>query len=96
MLVDCQTPRCTHLIFLDLELTSGFYEFESEPKILEVAVIVTDKDMTELDRGHWVLGGFTREDLEALGDFHKARSTRSFALHQHVTYIYMHAYMYII
>ena len=36
---------------------------------------MTDKDMKELERGHWVLGGFTREDLEALGDFHKARSS---------------------
>lgn len=64
--------RCQNLIFLDLELTSGFYDFEDESEILEVAVIVTDKDMDELDRGHWVLGGFSRQDLENLGDFHKA------------------------
>lgn len=63
--------RCQNLIFLDLELTSGFYDFEDESDILEVAVIVTDKDMEELDRGHWVLGGFSRQHLESLGDFHK-------------------------
>ena len=28
-----------NLIFLDLEFTSGFYEFEQEPKILEVGIV---------------------------------------------------------
>ncbi|CAE7650517.1 REXO2 [Symbiodinium pilosum] len=42
------------------------------PEILEVAIIITDRNLQELDRGHWVLGGFSREELEALGEFHKA------------------------
>jgi len=70
--VEVREERCQNLIFLDLELTSGFYDFEEDPEILEVAVIVTDKDMEELERGHWVLGGFSRQELESLGDFHKA------------------------
>eukprot|EP00930_Biecheleria_cincta_P016519 TRINITY_DN13405_c0_g1_i1.p1 TRINITY_DN13405_c0_g1~~TRINITY_DN13405_c0_g1_i1.p1 ORF type:complete len:1391 (+),score=290.36 TRINITY_DN13405_c0_g1_i1:102-4274(+) len=64
--------RCTNLIFIDLELTAGFYDFDQKPFILEAAVIVTDKNLCELERGHWVLGGFTRQDLESLGEFHKA------------------------
>ncbi|CAK8985397.1 Oligoribonuclease [Durusdinium trenchii] len=63
--------RCTHMIFCDLELTAGFYDFEDEPRILEVAIIVTDQNLKELGRGHWVLGGFSRQELESLGDFHK-------------------------
>lgn len=33
----CQAARsrCTHMIFCDLELTAGFYDFEDEPRILE-------------------------------------------------------------
>lgn len=64
--------RCTNLIFIDLELTAGFYEFDQKPSILEAAVIVTDKNLSELQRGHWVLGGFSRQELESLGEFHKA------------------------
>jgi oligoribonuclease len=64
--------RCTNLIFIDLELTAGFYEFDQKPSILEAAVIVTDKNLSELERGHWVLGGFTCQELESLGEFHKA------------------------
>mmetsp|Transcript_75072 Transcript_75072/g.188977 ORF Transcript_75072/g.188977 Transcript_75072/m.188977 type:complete len:402 (+) Transcript_75072:395-1600(+) len=64
--------RCSNLIFLDLELTAGFYEFEEKPIILEAAVIVTDKDLNEKGRGHWVIGGLTKSDLEGLGDFHQA------------------------
>ena len=32
--------RCQNLIFLDLELTSGFYDFEDESDILEVGASV--------------------------------------------------------
>jgi len=64
--------RCGNLVFLDLELTAGFYDFDTNPQILEAALIVTDKDLNEIERGHWVLGGFEQEDLERLGEFHKA------------------------
>ncbi|CAE8635023.1 unnamed protein product, partial [Polarella glacialis] len=64
--------RCTNLIFLDLELTSGFYDFDQKPWILEAAIIVTDKELQEQERGHWVIGGFSHSDLENLGEFHKA------------------------
>ncbi|CAE7559814.1 Rexo2 [Symbiodinium sp. CCMP2456] len=67
-----QQVRCTNLIFIDLETTSGFYDFEEMPQILEVAMIITDRHLNELDRGHWVVGGFSRKDLESLGEFHKA------------------------
>lgn len=66
-----QEEGCTNLIFLDLELTSGFYDFDQRPFILEAALVVTDKDLHEKDSGHWVLGGFTRQQLEALGEFHQ-------------------------
>ncbi|CAE7655888.1 REXO2 [Symbiodinium necroappetens] len=66
-----QQVRCTNLIFIDLETTSGFYDFEEMPQILEVAIIITDRHLNELDRGHWVVGGFSRKDLESLGEFHK-------------------------
>jgi len=38
-------------------------------RILEAAVIVTDKDLNELGRGQWVISGFTKEELEALPHF---------------------------
>jgi len=40
-------------------------------RILEAAVIVTDKDLNELGRGQWVISGFTKEELEALPPFHQ-------------------------
>lgn len=63
--------RCDNLIFIDLEFSSGFYEFEEEPKILEVAIVVTDPDLQELGSGTWVIGGIDKTYLEALGDFHQ-------------------------
>lgn len=67
-----------HIIWLDLELTHGHYEgvqggahSGEAPQILEVAVVVTDKDLTELGRGQWVIGGYTKEQLEALPPFHQ-------------------------
>ncbi|CAK0901520.1 unnamed protein product, partial [Prorocentrum cordatum] len=62
----------SNLIFIDLELTSGFYEFDRRPKILEAAVLITDQDLQELGRGCWVVGGFTKEELMSLGEFHQA------------------------
>eukprot|EP00933_Yihiella_yeosuensis_P067888 TRINITY_DN7302_c0_g1_i1.p1 TRINITY_DN7302_c0_g1~~TRINITY_DN7302_c0_g1_i1.p1 ORF type:complete len:395 (-),score=98.31 TRINITY_DN7302_c0_g1_i1:114-1298(-) len=68
-----------NLIFLDLEMTSGFYSWANKengdhnnpPKILEAAVIITDKDLNEKARGQWVVGGFSKEYLEALPEFHQ-------------------------
>lgn len=63
--------QSSRIIFLDLELTAGFYDFQREPKILEAAVIVTDADLNVLDRGNWVLGGFSRQELNQLPEFHQ-------------------------
>ncbi len=60
----------SHLIWLDCEFTAGFYD-EADARLLEVAVIITDRDLNEIDRGQWVLGGFTRRDLLALPEFHQ-------------------------
>jgi len=66
-----EREKYSNLIFLDLELTSGFYEFDVESEVLEAAIIVTNKDLEELDRGSWVVGSFSRESLDALGNFHQ-------------------------
>jgi len=63
-----------NIIWLDLELTHGHYEGAKSgeaPKILEAAVIVTDKDLKELGRGQWVVGDFSKELLEGLPAFHQ-------------------------
>jgi oligoribonuclease len=61
-----------NLIFLDLELTHGQYDASwSSSRILELALIVTDKDLKELDRGHWVVGGFSSDELNCLSEFHQ-------------------------
>lgn len=65
-------PFGGNLIFIDLEFTSGFYEFDQEPKILEAAIVVTDGNLKELGSGSWVVGGFTKEVLEGLADFHQS------------------------
>jgi oligoribonuclease len=57
-----------NIIWLDLELTSGFYD-AAPARILEAAIIITDKDLNELGRGHWVINGFTAEELLGLSDF---------------------------
>ena len=75
-----ELPRWGHdnIIWLDLELTHGHYEgvqggtkSGQVSEILEAAVIVTDKDLKELGRGHWVIGGFTKEQMEAFPTFHQ-------------------------
>jgi len=60
----------SNIIWLDLEMTSGFYGGPGA-KILESAIIITDQDLNELDRGQWVFGGFTKEALEAMPEFHQ-------------------------
>lgn len=59
-----------NIIWLDLELTSGFYD-ASPARILEAAIIITDKDLNELGRGKWVIDGFSADELLALPDFHQ-------------------------
>lgn len=68
-----ERARYENLIFLDLEMTCGFYERSkgAEPKILEAAIVITGKDLSEKGRGQWVVGGYTKEQLEALGEFHQ-------------------------
>ena len=47
--------RFLRLVFLDLELTALPLQPEGvKPEVLECAVVITDEDLTELDRGHWV------------------------------------------
>lgn len=53
------------IIWLDLELTSL-----DKSEILECAVIVTDKNLNELERGHWVIH-FEKEVLDKLENFHQ-------------------------
>ena len=65
-----------NIVFLDLELTHGHYDVEPA-RILEVAVVVTDKDLNELGRGHWVVAGFSADDLNGLPQFHQARAPPS-------------------
>lgn len=52
-------------------MTSGFYEGPMKAKVLECAIVITDKDLHELATGHWVIGGYSKEDPEALPDFHQ-------------------------
>ena len=86
-----------NIVFLDLELTHGFYDADEwrRSKILEVAVVITDKDLKELGRGHWVVAGFSADELNGLAPFHQARGPpplrtappslpRDMRLHPHV------------
>jgi oligoribonuclease (3'-5' exoribonuclease) len=63
----------SNIIFLDLELTSvPAIGLDGErARILEVAIIITDKDLKELGRGSWVVNGFSAEELNGLQDFHQ-------------------------
>eukprot|EP00392_Amoebophrya_sp_AT5.2_P017489 g17851.t1 len=68
-----------NIIFLDLELTKGrimcFYEGEDEVgiprRIMELACVITDKNLRELGRGSWVIKGFSKEFLLTLPYFHQ-------------------------
>mmetsp|Transcript_126338 Transcript_126338/g.404467 ORF Transcript_126338/g.404467 Transcript_126338/m.404467 type:complete len:316 (-) Transcript_126338:26-973(-) len=67
-----EREKYENLIFLDLELTHGFYDRDQGPaKILEAAIVVVGKDLSEKGRGQWVVGGYSKDDLLALGDFHQ-------------------------
>lgn len=66
-----EAEKRENLIFLDLEFTSGFYDFDKTPKILEAAIVITDGELNELACGSWVIGGFSKEELEQLGTFHQ-------------------------
>lgn len=41
-----------------------------DPHILECAVIITDKNLNELERDHWVVH-YEKADLEILSEFHQ-------------------------
>lgn len=59
-----------NIVFMDLELTAGHYDADPA-RVLELAAIITDKELTELGRGQWTIGGFSKEDLESLKEFHQ-------------------------
>jgi oligoribonuclease len=44
----------SNIVFLDLELTN-LPSVLPAPDILEIAVVVTDKNLNELERGHWIV-----------------------------------------
>jgi len=54
-----------NIIWLDTELTSL-----DDPHILECGVLVTDKNLNELERGHWIIH-YEKEELEKLSEFHQ-------------------------
>jgi len=68
-----EREKYEYMIFLDLELTSGFYERAKAgpPKILEAAIVITDKDLAEKGRGQWVVGGYSKEQLNSFAEFHQ-------------------------
>jgi len=66
-----EQDKSGNLIFIDLEFTSGFYEFRQRAKILEAAIVITDADMNEIANGSWVVGGMTKDECLGLGQFHQ-------------------------
>lgn len=80
-----------NIVFLDLELTHGFYEADlsNPPGIIEIAVVITDKDLNVLTldpglkhelaglkpgepaRATWLVGGYNKEMLESMSEFHQ-------------------------
>jgi len=66
-----EQDKSGNLIFIDLEFTSGFYEFRQRAKILEAAIVITDADMNELASGSWVVSGFRTDELLGLAQFHQ-------------------------
>lgn len=67
-----QSNNFFNLIFLDLELTADWYAFDKAPCILEAAIIVTDRSLREKARGRWTVGGFAKDDLESLDEWHQS------------------------
>jgi len=61
----------TRMVWLDLEMTSSIYDDLSQPEILEAALIITDKELRELARGHWVVE-HTAETLASLSRWHQS------------------------
>lgn len=60
---DEEKIQSMNLIWLDLEFTSI-----EDPEIIECAVIITDKDLVELDRAEWVIH-FEQDELDQLGQW---------------------------
>lgn len=61
-----------HIIWLDMEFTHGHYEsLANHQQVLEAGLIITDKDLNELGRGHWVVGGYTQDFLLSLAPWHQ-------------------------
>lgn len=44
--------------------------FTNDPRILECVVIITDKNLNELERGHWIIH-YEKTELENISDFHQ-------------------------
>ena len=61
----CRSFRHRAFHLFRLELTSL-----DDPHILECAVIITDKNLKELERGQWIVH-YERSDLEKLSEFHQ-------------------------
>ncbi|CAF2786733.1 unnamed protein product [Rotaria sp. Silwood2] len=60
-----QKEKMMNIVWMDLEFTS----FDN-PEILECAVIITDKDLNELERKAWIVH-FEKEILDGLGEWHQ-------------------------
>eukprot|EP00746_Dinoflagellata_sp_MGD_P132971 gnl/MRDRNA2_/MRDRNA2_66654_c0_seq2.p1 gnl/MRDRNA2_/MRDRNA2_66654_c0~~gnl/MRDRNA2_/MRDRNA2_66654_c0_seq2.p1 ORF type:complete len:605 (+),score=107.30 gnl/MRDRNA2_/MRDRNA2_66654_c0_seq2:56-1870(+) len=60
-----------NVVWLELETTGLYKKGNQSPQILEITVILTDPYFEELDRGRWVIGGYTQEELEDLSEFHQ-------------------------
>ncbi|CAF1677578.1 unnamed protein product [Rotaria magnacalcarata] len=54
-----------NIVWIDLEMTSI-----EHPKIMECAVIITDKNMNEIERAQWVIH-YDKEVLDTLGEWHQ-------------------------
>jgi len=54
-----------HLVWLDTELTSL-----EDPEILECAIIITDKDLKEIDKAHWIIH-YDEKFLNGLSKWHQ-------------------------
>ncbi|CAF1136750.1 unnamed protein product [Rotaria sordida] len=54
-----------NIVWLDLEMTSI-----EDPKIMECAVIITDKYLNELERDEWVIH-YNQKELDTLGSWHQ-------------------------
>ncbi|CAF3124557.1 unnamed protein product [Rotaria sp. Silwood2] len=62
---DVDPRKRMNLVWLDLEMTSI-----EDPKIMECAVIITDKHLNELERDQWVIH-YDQTELDTLGSWHQ-------------------------